>query len=330
MASIPKKMKGVIVEKTGGAEVLRQRSDLPVPEPKEGEILVKNGYIGINYIDTYFRSGLYPTTLPTILGREAASTVVASRSLRFAPSDRVVFLGFATYAEYSVASGAQAAKIPETITSDVAAASLLQGLTALTLVREAYAVQRGDWILVHAAAGGVGLWLCQILDRLCGARVIATASTEEKRELAKKNGASFAVGYDGWVESVLGILEKESPGDGGVRAVFDGVGKNTFDGDLDVLARKGSLVSFGNASGPVPPFTIARLAVKNIKLTRPKLDNSVATAEEFDGYVDELWKFIADGKADLHIHEIYPLQDVARAHQDLEGRKTTGKLLLKP
>ncbi|KAI9679342.1 MAG: NADPH:quinone reductase [Caeruleum heppii] len=328
-SSIPKTMSGVIVEKTGGSEVLQYRTDLPVPSPKEGEILVRNEFVGVNYIDTYFRTGLYPTTFPHTPGRESEGTVTAvgpNTSTTLREGDRVVMLATSTYAKYTAAPADRALKIPADIPRSHAAAALIQGLTALTLVRESYAVQQGDWILVHAAAGGVGLWLCQIL-RAIGARTIGTASTEEKMTLAEKNGAGWMVDYS--KEDFVGKV-KEITGGEGVKAVFDGVGKSTFEGDLEVLARKGTLVSFGNASGAVPPVTISKLSAKNVKLLRPTLYNYLATREEFEHYTDELFGFMVRDKMDVRIHEIYPLKDAARAHDDIEGRKTTGKLLLQP
>lgn len=195
----------------------------------------------------------------------------------------------------------------------------------MTLIRESYFVRKGDWILVHAAAGGVGLWLCQLLKAV-GAKVIGTASTEEKIKLAKENGAEFMINYshENWVERVKEITSGE-----GVAAVFDGVGASTFDGDLQVLARKGTLASFGNASGAVPPFPIAKLSQKNLKILRPTLFNYIATREEFEKYAGELFDFILKDNLNVRM-DVYPLEDVAKAHIDLEGRKTTGKLLLKP
>ncbi|KAK5168489.1 hypothetical protein LTR04_006657 [Oleoguttula sp. CCFEE 6159] len=329
-SSIPKTMKGVIIEKTGGTDVLQYKTDLPVPQPKEGEILVKNDYIGINYIDTYFRTGLYPTGgFPYTLGREAEGTVVSTGSgntFNLSTGDRVVWLATGAYAEYTAAPATHAIKIPDAVPETHAAAALLQGLTALTLIREAHHVQKGDWVLVHAAAGGVGLWLCQLL-RAVGAKTIGTASTAEKIELAKKNGADHMIDYS--KDDVVSKVKELTDGKG-VVAVFDGVGKTTFDASMECLARKGSMVSFGNASGAVPPVTIARLSAKNARLLRPTLFNYIATRDEFETYANELFAFMTKDKMDVRIHEIYPLQEVARAHQDLEGRKSTGKLLLKP
>jgi NADPH:quinone reductase len=202
----------------------------------------------------------------------------------------------------------------------------MQGLTALTMIRESYAVQAGDWILVHAAAGGVGVLLCQLL-RAIGARVIGTASTPSKIHLAKENGAEFMINYasEDWVARV-----KEITSGNGVAAIFDGVGAATFEGDLEALARKGSLVSFGNASGVVPPFAISRLAPKNLKICRPVMLTYIHERGEFEGYVVELFRFIADGKLNIRVYKVYPLAEVAEAHRDLEGRRSTGKLLLKP
>ncbi|KAI9774009.1 MAG: NADPH:quinone reductase [Geoglossum umbratile] len=327
--TVPRTMKGVVVEKTGGVEVLEFRTDIPVPEPGEGEILVKNEYIGVNYIDTYFRTGLYASPKPEILGREACGHIASTGPNvppLFAPGTRIAFLATGTYAEYTSAPYAKAVPVPAGLSSDLAAAVLLQGLTALTLIRESHPVKHGDFVLVHAAAGGMGLWLCQLL-KWVGARTIGTASTVAKGELAKENGAEWVVDYSR--ESVVERVREITGGDG-VVAVFDGVGKDTFEGDLEVVARKGTVVSFGNASGPVPPFTIARLSAKNVKLVRPMLYSYIHTREEFDHYASELLRFVEQEKPNINIHKVYPLQDVARAHTDLESRKTTGKLLLKP
>jgi len=264
-----------------------------------------------------------------MLGRESEGTIVATGSgnvYDFQTGDRVVCLSEATYAEYTAAPAAKAAKIPAELPPKIAAGALLQGLTALTLIRDAHHVQKGDWVLVHAAAGGTGLWLCQLLKAV-GANIIGTASTAEKVELATKAGATHMINYSH--DDVKKRVDSLTDGKG-VAAVFDGVGKSTFDLSLDCVARKGSLISFGNASGAVPPLAIARLSAKNVRLMRPTLFNFIATREEFEGYTRELLDFIIKDKMDVRIHETYALSDVARAHQDLEGRKTTGKLLLDP
>jgi NADPH2:quinone reductase len=282
-----------------------------------------------NIHHSYFRTGLYPSPKPEILGREAEGTIVstaAGDTHGLQVGDRVVWMDTGAYAEYSTCPASKAVRAPPALAPGVAAAALLQGLTALTLIREAYGVQAGDWTVVHAAAGGVGLLLCQLL-RAVGARVVGTASSAAKIALALENGAEVVVDYsaEDWVARVKEITAGE-----GVAAVFDGVGAATFEGDLEALARKGTLVSFGNASGAVPPFSISRLAAKNIKVCRPTLFNYVYTREELESYSAELFKFIEDGKLNVRVHEVYPLEEVARAHTDLEGRKTTGKLLLKP
>lgn len=248
-------MEGIQISQTGGTEVLQHKTDLQVPIPKEGEVLVKNDYIGINYIDTYFRTGLYPSPKPEILGREASGTIVSlgPSVTSFTPNDRVVYLASSSYAEYTAAPASKTVKIPSSISSPDACAALLQGLTALTLTEEAHAVQKGDWVLVLAASGGVGGLLCQIL-RAKGAHTIATVGSEGKVAVARESGAEVVlVEGEGVVESKV----RECTGGKGVVAVFDGVGKATFERSLEVVARKGTVVSFGNASGAVPPFAIA-------------------------------------------------------------------------
>ncbi|KAI1433019.1 NAD(P)-binding protein [Xylaria sp. CBS 124048] len=330
MSSIPSTMKGVLIAKTGGTEVLDYKTDIPVPTPIDGNILVKNDFIGVNYIDTYFRSGLYAAPkFPYMLGKEAEGTVVAvggGDTLGFKVGDRVAYYGVNSYAQYTSTPATTAFKVPESFAPGKAAASVLQGLTALTLVREAHHVNKGDWVLVHAAAGGTGLILCQLL-RIIGANTIGTASTAEKVALAKKNGATHVINYSH--EDVKARVDELTGGKGCI-AVFDGVGKATFDLSLSCVARKGTMVSFGNASGAVPPFAISRLTEKNVKLLRPTLFNYVSTREEYMSYTEELLGFIEKDGLNIHVHKIYPLSEVKSAHEDLEGRKTTGKLLLDP
>ena len=233
-------------------------------------------------------------------------------------------MGTGGYAEYTAIDAGSAWRVPDGIPLDKACAAILQGLTALTLIDEAYEVKKGDWVLVPAAAGGTGGWLCQLI-KARGGHVIATASTEEKRKLALEYGAEVAVSYEEALETV-----KAKTGGQGVKAVFDGVGKSTFDQSLEALARKGTLVSFGNASGPVPPLTIARLSAKNIKICRPSMPNYLATREEKEKCGEEFWGIMQGGGIRCEVHETYPLSEIRRAHEDLEGRKTTGKLLLDP
>ncbi|GAB7362750.1 hypothetical protein MBLNU230_g3055t1 [Neophaeotheca triangularis] len=330
MSSLPSTMKGVTIAKTGGTEVLEHRTDLPLPQPSAGQVLIKNSYVGINYIDTYFRTGLYPPPqFPYTLGRESEGTIVAlggGETHGLKEGDRVVCLSEATYAEYTAAPAAKTHRIPSGLPEKVAVASELQGLTALTLIREAHEVKKGDWVLVHAAAGGVGLWLCQLLKAV-GANMIGTASTDDKTALAKQYGAAYTINSKS--EDIKERVMELTGGQGCI-AVFDSVGKDTFDVSMDCLARKGSMVSFGNASGAVPPVTIARLTAKNARLMRTTLFNYIATREEYEKYTTELYDLILKDKMDARIHETYPLSEVARAHNDIEGRKTTGKLLLDP
>ncbi|KAI5795576.1 hypothetical protein EDC01DRAFT_614622 [Geopyxis carbonaria] len=327
--SVPSTQKALQITQTGGPDVVHLAAAAPVPTPSATQVLIKNTHAGINYIDTYFRSGLYPPDhFPYTLGREGEGHIVsAPASSSLAAGDRVAYTAGATQAQFAVAEAWQVVKLPQQVPEGVGAASMIQGLTALTMIRESYHVRAGDAVLVHAAAGGVGLWLCQLLRAVGAGTIIATASTAEKLELAKKNGATHGVSYaDGadWVAAV-----KEITGGAGVAAVFDGVGKATFDGDLEVVARKGTVVSFGNASGAVEPLKIARLAAKNVKVLRPQLFGYVATPEEFKQYADELMEMVAGGKVDVRVHKTYKLEEAVQAHKDLEGRGTTGKLLFK-
>ncbi|KKK22988.1 hypothetical protein P175DRAFT_0429586 [Aspergillus ochraceoroseus IBT 24754] len=331
--SVPSTMKAVVVEKVGGPEVLEFRTNHPVPTPQEGQLLVKNNICGVNYIDTYFRTGLYPSAKPEILGREAAGTVVAvgpgANPYNFQVGDRVAWLSSTGYAEYSVAPQAKTVKIPDGVSDEDAMASFLSGLTVLSFVKETYPVQKGDWVLLHAAAGGAGFLMTQILKSI-GAHVIGTAGGPEKLALVKSLGADYVIDYRSeegkdWAKKV-----KEITNGRGVDVVYDSVGKDTWEGSLDVVKRKGTVVWFGNASGPVPPLPLNKLSPKCVKVARPTLFGYIETREEFEFYVNELFTLLRTGQLKVKIHKIYPLEEVAQAHIDLEGRKTTGKLLLKP
>jgi NADPH:quinone reductase len=287
--------------------------------------------IRINSFHRYFRSGLYKAPhFPLILGREASGTIVATgggNTNNLTTGTHVAYMcANSTYAEYTATSTVHATKVPSGVSGDQAAAAMLQGLTALTLIRESHPVQKGDWVLVHAAAGGTGLLLCQLLKAV-GAHTIGTASSPEKQDLAKQAGAEIVVDYD---DKNVKKAVMEATGGKGVVAVFDGVGKATFDLSLECLARKGSMVSFGNASGAVPPVTISRLGQKNLKLLRPMMFTYITTHEEFEPYAEELMEFIRKGDLHITVHDQYHLKDVAKAHEDLEGRKTSGKLLMRP
>jgi len=326
MAPIPAKMNVVQIAKNGGLDVL-ENAQIPIPTPTGDQVLVKNAYCGVNFIDTYFRGGLYPAPhFPLVLGREAAGEVVQAGN-GFQEGDRVVYMSgteAGTYAEYTAVSAAKLIKIPDAVTLETAAAVYLQGLTAWTFIREAAAVKAGQWTFVHAAAGGVGLLLVQML-RSVGAKIIATASTEEKLELARKNGAEWTIkSSDDIVAKV-----KDITGGHGVDVIFDGIGKTTFDADLEMIALKGQLISFGNASGAVEPLSILKLAPKNVRLMRPVVNGYVTEREDLERYSNELFDLVAGGKVEARIHEVYPLAEAKRAQADIESRKTTGKLLLK-
>ncbi|KAH7324657.1 hypothetical protein B0I35DRAFT_348401 [Stachybotrys elegans] len=329
MAPIPSTMKAVQFQRNGGVEVL-EYVDVPVPTLAPGHILVRNHYSGVNYIDTYFRAGLYKAPgFPMILGREGAGEVIAVHDSisDFAPGARVVFMSGVdtqSYAEYCAVPASTATALPDGLSTELAAASFLQGLTSLTLIREAAGVQPGQWTLVHAAAGGVGTLMVQML-RAIGAKVIGTASTEEKCALARKNGAEWTINSKDDIVAKV----KEITGGHGIDVIFDGVGKDTFERDLEMIAVKGTLISFGNASGAVPPVNILRLGAKNIRLMRPVLNPYVDEWQDRQRYSKQLFDMIISEKLHISIHKVYALSDAASAHTDIESRKTMGKLLIK-
>ncbi|KAK9477067.1 hypothetical protein V1514DRAFT_335090 [Lipomyces japonicus] len=328
-ASIPSTQSGILIPQKGGREVIKYKTDLPVPKPGPKDVLVKIAYAGLNFIDSYFRSGLYPASYPYIAGRDGAGTVVAvgPEVQNVKIGDRVgLFKAFGVFSEYTVADAADVYVLPDDISFETAAASLIQGLTALSLVKDAYEVKKGDYILVQAAAGGVGLLLVQLVKSL-GAHAIGTVSTPEKAELAKQAGAEYVLNYKantGYVNEILKITNGK-----GVEAVFDGVGQATFEDSFAVVRRKGTLVTFGNASGPVPPLSVARLSQKNLKLLRPTLYNYITEPEEREFYINWLWRSIRDGSLNIKIFKVYSLKDYAQAAHDLEERVSTGKLILK-
>ncbi|KAI1875330.1 hypothetical protein JX265_004388 [Neoarthrinium moseri] len=331
MASVPKAMGGILIEKTGDSSVLQWKTDIPVPELADGQILVKNEWVGVNYIDTYFRAGLYKAPLPMITGAEAGGIVAAVHEsvCGFKPGDRVGYLDPArgAYAQYKAVAASKAITLPEGVTTHTAAASLLQGLTALTLIREAHHVKPTDWILVTAAAGGVGSILCEMISSV-GAKIIGTAGTPEKMEQARKNGANYVISSRDPPEKIVSEIMKITGGHG-CDGIFDGVGKATFDIDIEVAARKATVCTYGNASGLVPPVDVMRLAGgKNLKLCRPTLFAYLAEPEEFEQYSTELIDMLKKGIVKLANTTDYKLEDAKSAHDDLEGRKSTGKLLL--
>ncbi|KAI9297294.1 alcohol dehydrogenase zinc-binding domain protein [Neoconidiobolus thromboides FSU 785] len=313
--------------KNGGVEVLDYK-EAQKPQIKDDQILVNNKAIGINFIDTYQRSGLYPTQLPFVLGREGAGIVeeVGSKVTKFKKGDRVAYMTQGSYANYTPVPQNLASIVPDNLDFEVAASIPLQGLTAYTMVTESYQVKKGDTVLVHAAAGGVGLLLVQ-LSKYFGAKVIGTVSTEAKAELVKKAGADHTILYskEDFGEKVLEITNGK-----GVQAVFDGVGKDTFEGSLKSCGHLATFVSFGNASGKVPPVDIFKLTAKSVKLMRTSLFSFFTGDDSFDNYNKELFKLFADKKVEIFNIKTFPLKQVADAHNELEGRKSTGKLVLIP
>jgi NADPH2:quinone reductase len=321
--------KAVLVSSTGGPEVL-EVTEVEPRKPGAGELLVDVAAAGVNYIDTYHRSGLYPQQLPFVLGLEGAGTVSALGEgvTGFEVGDRVAWSSTpGCYAEQAVVAASSAVRVPEGVDDETAAATLLQGLTAHYLVASTYPVQPGDTVLVHAAAGGVGLVLVQ-LAKARGARVIGTVSTAEKEALAREAGADEVIRYS----EVDFAPEVRRLTDGaGVAAVYDGVGKDTFDGSLSVLKPRGVLVLYGASSGPVPAVDPQRLnAAGSVYLTRPSLGAYIATRDELEWRAGELFAAVVDGSLKIRIGGRYPLDEARRAHEDLEGRRTTGKLLLIP
>ncbi|MFJ7748339.1 quinone oxidoreductase family protein [Arthrobacter sp. NPDC097144] len=319
--------KAIVVPAPGGPEILRFE-DVDLPEPGPKELLVRVAAAGVNFIDTYKRSGIYPMEYPFIPGVEAAGTVVsAGRDVAaFREGARVATAeGGGTYSEYMIMEADKALPLPEGVSDEVGAALPMQGMTAHYLCNSAFPVEEGQTVLTHAGAGGVGLLLIQLL-KARGARVITTASTDEKRELARAAGADHALGYDTFAEEVRQLTDGK-----GVDVVYDGVGKTTFDGSLSSLRKRGMLVLFGGASGQIPPFDIQRLnSGGSLFLTRPTLGDYLLTSEERQWRAHDLFEMVREGTLDVRIGATYPLAEAARAQEDLEGRKTTGKVLLVP
>jgi NADPH2:quinone reductase len=322
-------MKAIQIERVGGPEVLKL-ADLPIPEPTANEAVVRTSACGINFIDVYQREGRYKIALPFIAGQEGAGevTAVGDEVKAVKRGDRVAWAGIqGSYAEYIVAPVDRLVPIPAGVDNLQAAAAMLQGMTAHYLSHDAYAVQPGDTVLIHASAGGVGLLLVQMARNL-GARVIGTASTEEKETLARRAGADDVIRYS----HVDFEIETKRLTDGkGVHAVYDGVGKDTFEKGLNVLRPRGFMVLFGGASGPVPPLDPLVLSTKgSLFLTRPTLAHYIATTEELKARAEAVFRMIAEGKLKLRIEHTYRLDEAARAHRELEGRRTSGKLMLIP
>jgi NADPH2:quinone reductase len=323
--------KAVRIHQTGGPEVLSYETT-EVPDPGPGEALVRHHAVGLNFIDVYLRSGLYPLAqLPAGLGFEAAGVVeaVGDGVGDLKPGDRVAYAGGlpGAYAQARVIAADRLVKLPEALDFETGAAMMLQGMTAEYLIRRTYEVQSGDVVLFHAAAGGVGLIACQWLDHL-GATVIGTVGSEEKAALARAHGCHHTVNYrdEDFVQRVKEITDGR-----GVRVVYDSVGKSTWEGSLDCLQPRGLMVSYGNASGPISDVNLGILAQKgSLYVTRPTLFTYTASREDLVLSAARLFQVVDDGAVKIEINQRYKLEDVATAHRDLEGRKTTGSTIMLP
>jgi NADPH:quinone reductase len=322
-------MKAIQVKQPGGPEAL-ELGELPVPEPKASEAVVKLAASGVNFIDVYQREGRYKVPLPFVLGQEGAGVVTAIgadvKSVK--KGDRVAWTGvLGGYAEYAAVPADRLVAIPAGVTDSQAAAAMLQGMTAHYLCHDTYPLKRGETALVHAAAGGVGLLLVQMAHDI-GARVLATVSTEEKAKLAREAGADEIIFY---TKSDFEAETKRLTNGQGVHVVYDSVGKTTFEKGLNVLRPRGFMVLFGGSSGAVPPFDLIALSQKgSLYVTRPTLGHYIATREELMTRSSAVFGMITSGKLKLRIEHTYPLAEAQQAHRDLEGRKTTGKMLLMP
>jgi NADPH2:quinone reductase len=320
-------MKAIQVKHPGGPEVL-ELAELPIPEAKDDEAVVKIAAAGVNFIDVYYREGRYKAVLPFVPGQEGAGEIVAVgpdvKQLKV--GDRVAYtMAMGSYAEYAAVPADRLVKIPEDVSYRQAAAAMLQGMTAHYLSHDTYPLKSGETTLVHAAAGGVGLILVQ-MARNIGVRVIGTASTEEKARLARDAGAHEVILY---TQSDFESETRRLTGGHGVEVVYDSVGKTTFEKGLNVLRPRGYMVLFGGSSGAVPPFDLIQLSQKgSLFVTRPTLAHYIATRKDLERRSRDVFAWIAAGKLKLRIEHTYPLKDAAQAHRDLEGRKTTGKLLL--
>jgi NADPH2:quinone reductase len=323
-------MKAITIEAPGGPEAMRH-AEVSVPQPKAGEALVKLGAIGVNFIDCYYRSGLYKAPqLPLIPGSEGAGTVeaVGEGVTAVRPGDRVAYaMVLGSYAEFAAVPVGRLVKLPDDVSFRDAAALMLQGMTAHYLCESTFPLQRGQVALVHAGAGGVGLLLTQ-LAKAKGATVITTVSTDAKAALSKGAGADHVIKY---TEIDFAPEVRRITGGKGADVVYDSVGKTTFEGSLDSLRPRGYLVVFGSSSGPVPPFDLQVLNAKgSLFLTRPSLAMYSLTPEEIAWRAGDLFAALRAGTLKLRIEHEYPLADAARAHTELEGRATTGKLVLMP
>lgn len=322
--------KAIVVEQTGEPSVMQYR-DVTVRAPEKGEVTVRTTAVGVNFIDIYQRTGLYPVPAPFTPGGEFCGVIEAvGKGVKgFKKGDRVACgtAGTGCYAEMVTLDAGKLVKVPAGISDEVAAAMMLKGMTVQYLIRQIYKVKKGDTILVHAAAGGVGLILCQWAKHL-GAKVIGTVSSPEKAKLAKKHGCTWPIDYtkEDFVARVNEITKGKK-----VPVVYDSIGKDTFPASLDCLAKRGLFVTYGNASGPVPAFPPALLAQKgSLMMTRPTLFTFVSTADELKKVAGDLIKVVKSGAVKIEVNHRYPLKDAARAHADLAARKTTGSIVLIP
>lgn len=325
-------MRAIRFHKTGEVDVIQQDT-VPVPKPSATQVVIRTELAGVNFIDIYFRSGVYSSELPRTLGQECGGKVVevGAEVTDFQVGDKVVALSPNAFAERVAVDQRLVAKVPERVDLRSATALFLQGLTALTLTHAAYPVQAGDWVLVHAAAGGTGLLIVQLCKAL-GAHVIGTTSTEKKAKIAKEHGAEHVLLYGEHntpadnAKRVLELTEGR-----GVQVVYDSVGQATWDANFDAVARLGTLVSFGQSSGTPEPMALARLSPKNLKVLRPALFNYVTTKEEMAHYAQQLFGFLADGKIRENVWReyLFGAAGVQEAQRDLSSRATSGKLLIR-
>ncbi|KAJ3118567.1 NADPH:quinone reductase [Phlyctochytrium bullatum] len=327
MTTQPSTMHAVLYPTTGDPSIIVWGPTPSPPAPGPNQLLIRNKFVGVNFIDTYHRSGLYKVAHPFIPGREASGVVeaVGEGVKGFKVGDRVAYATAGCAAELTLANADFAIGLPEKLGFEEGAALLLQGLTVMSLVKMAYEVKKGDYVLVHAAAGGTGLLLTQVCKHL-GAYVIGTTSTPEKAALARSHGCDDVILY---TSTDVPTEVKRITGGAGVHVVYDGVGKTTFDASLASLRRLGTLASFGNASGKVADVDIMKLVPRAVRLMRPSLFELMKDKADFEFLVTPLLELVEKGELKLHIHKVYDIKDTAEAHRDLEGRKTTGKLLLK-
>jgi len=323
-------MKAVIINKTGGPEVLELK-DIQLEDPKPGEVLIKNQAIGLNYIDTYHRSGLYPVELPSNIGMEGAGVIekVGPDVNDFKVGDKVAYasMPIGSYSTHRIFPTKKLVKVPEGVKLENVVTLMTKGITTFYLLHKTYPVKSGETILYHAAAGGVGQILCQWAKSL-GCIVIGTVGSDEKIEIAKANGCDHVINYskENFVEKV-----KEITNGAGVPVVYDGVGKKTFDGSIECLKVRGTMVSFGNASGPLDPCNVTKsLAPKGLYLTRPSIAHYTTTREELDEAAGKVFEMFITKKFSLKIFKKYSLTEIIKAHEDLESRKILGPAVILP